>query len=261
MQMFNCDNCLCLASLETRETIMSIYADDFYKMDYFFQSHIRCLQRNQSNWSITVRLILRERKKKMLVRVGFVCFSPRLQGWGLFFCVFICLWAVTFSSPILNSNISPFPPAISWLRRMHIYEAHFHALFFVFFFFWLLLQRRQAATRSNIWLRPFNLILNSCPSSSPPPIKPYKSNRTAHSVASRGSQWFILMDESELLERRLLSTEIDSSVCVCSCLIRSTPVKNDGLLIWRRPGRDVPRVRRQGFRISLRTSDLWELQG
>lgn len=47
----------------------------------------------------------------------------------------------------------------------------------------------------------------------------HKSNRTlkktpTHSVASRGSLWFNLMDKSGLLEKRLLSTEIDFSLCV-----------------------------------------------
>ena len=84
----------------------------------------------------------------MPVQVGFGCFffflcvcfvsffssSPaEIRVFSL--CVFICLWAVTFSPPILNSNISPFPPAISRLRCMHIYEAHLLSCAFSFFFF------------------------------------------------------------------------------------------------------------------------------
>lgn len=86
----------------------------------------------------------------------FVCvcvFSSAPAEIRAFLCVFICLWAVTFSSPILNSNISPFPPAISRLRRMHIYEAHFNAPFLKRLSLSLSLlsattNQRQTATRS-----------------------------------------------------------------------------------------------------------------
>lgn len=67
------------------------------------------------------------------------------------------------------------------------------------------------------------------------------------------------MDESVPLERSLLSTDIDLSLALflfLSPLIRSTPVKNDGLLIRRRFGRDVSGVWGQGVRIPLWASDL-----
>lgn len=85
-----------------------------------------------NNRPIALRVILREREI-MWVQVGFGCFFSSPAEIRASLCVFICLWAVTFSPPILNSNISPFPPAISRLRCMHIYEVHFHALFLIYF--------------------------------------------------------------------------------------------------------------------------------
>lgn len=70
----------------------------------------------------------------MLVQVGLGLgvFSPSPAEIRAFLCVFICLWAVTFSPPILKSNISRFPPAISRLGYiLHMYEAHFHELLFI----------------------------------------------------------------------------------------------------------------------------------
>lgn len=108
-------------------------------------------------------------------------------------------------------------------------------------------------------------------SSFPPQIKPLKKKsltelcnkkkkKKNHSFASRDSPRFILMDESGLFGKEI-SRHWNRLLSVCTCVLRSPSVKNDGLLIWRRPGRDVPRVRRQGFRVSLRTSDLRKLQG
>lgn len=101
--------------------------------------------------------------------------------------------------PILKSNISLFPPAISGLRRIHIYESDFHAHFFSYFTF---LAARRENSKKEKWLRPSPHTPKStlhrvylCV------LRLQKGDKTftkSHSVATR----FTLMDESGLFLER-----------------------------------------------------------
>lgn len=150
----NCNNRLILKNCRKRfvnkKTICHVLISTC-KMDSFFSQrtqnvtfHVPRHHNARNKLEILPRSIAGDSLtgKTMLVQVGFGIFSflsPSLfacRDKGFFSsCVFICLWAVTCSPPILNSNISPFPPATSRLRCMHIYEVRFHEPFSFFFFF------------------------------------------------------------------------------------------------------------------------------
>lgn len=154
---------------------------------------------------------------------------------------------------------------------MHIYETDFHEPFYYYYFLLFIYifpapvcsQQKGGQNNGRVLSTHIKVVHSSWPPhpSTPPWIKASKVGATLKyfTQSRRGvfpSRWFTLMEE-----RALWGEESAAHWKRLLCVLCSPPIKNDGLLLWRRPGRDVSRVRRQGFRVSLRTPDLRKLQG